>query len=512
MAMSSGRWLFPLIAALVAVLVLFAWHWYPALSRNLSEPPAGPERQIRNQIYFGRQNSIAVLPFEGGSVAPEQAFWSAGFTGELHRLLTRTQGLQVTSRNSSFYFQNQSVPLRVIAERLQSAHLLTGEFQQSDGRLQVQARLFDAKNDRQLWSQVYEREIDSVFAIQDEILASVVDVIKPGLDGALPKSEPVDIQAWALYLQGLFHREQRTPEGIQNAETAFQSALEIDPGYQAARVDLAVTWLEKDAAGGTESLLLENARDAVATALKSRPELPAAHSLLSYIRRNYDWDWQGALEAADQALRLNPGDPELMSAAGLALFTLGQFKKASELLEASIRQDPLNLLRRLRLGMLQEFSTEYEQSLTNYRIALELNPELPGVRAYRARIKIIQEKPDSAMKESDQEIDPFWKRYSRILALSAQEHHDEAESLLEQMIADDGHHAAYQVTEILAFRAETDRAFEWFQRAYDQRDDGMSEIIGNYFLRNLHGDPRWEEMLVRMGLPLDRPRLPGTRR
>ena len=146
-----------------------------------------------------------------------------------------------------------------------------------------------------------------------------------------------------------------------------------------------------------------------------------------------------------------------MSTASLALFTLGQFEKAGELMESAVRLDPLNLLRRLRLGMLQEFSGEYEQSLTSYRVAIELNPELPGVRAYRARIKIIQEKPDSAMKESDQEIDPFWKRYSRILALSAQQHDDEAESLLNQMIADDGHHAAYQVTEILAFRGDDRR-------------------------------------------------------
>jgi TolB-like protein len=512
MAMSSGRWLFPLIAALVAALVLFAWHWYPALTGNPPEPSAGAERLTRNQIYFGPPNSVAVLPFKSGSVTPEQTFWSAGFSSELYRLLIRTQGLQVTSSNSSFYFQDQSASLRVIAERLQSTHLLTGEVQLSDGQLRVEARLFDAKKDKQLWSQVYERDLEGVFAIQDEILASVVDVIKPGLSGMLPKSEPVDTQAWTFYLQGLFLQQQRTPEGFQNAETAFRSALDIDLEYQMPRVGMAATWLERDAAGDKEPLLLENARDAVASALRSRPELPGAHGLLSYIRRNYDWDWQGALDASEQALRLSPGDPELMSTASLALFSLGQFEKASELLEASIRQDPLNLLRRLRLGMLQEFSGEYEQALTSYRVALELNPELPGVRGYRARIKIIQEKPDSAMKEADQEIAPFWKRYSQILALSALERHEEAESLLEQMIADDGHHAAYQITEILAFRGDIDTAFEWFQRAYDQKDSGMSEIIGNYFLRNLHGDPRWEEMLVGMGLPLDRSRLPETRR
>ena len=503
MAMSSGRWLFPLIAIGVAVLILFAWNRYPSLIPNQSEPAAGLESQTRNLVYFGPGNSIAVLPFKSGDMEPEQAFWPAGFSGELHRLLTRTPGLKVTSRNSSFYFNDPSVPPRVIAERLHSAHLLTGEFQESDGQLRVEARLFDAIKDRQLWSQVYERDLDAVFAIQDEILASVVQAISPGLSDILPRSDPVDTRAWGYFLQGLFLREQRTPDGFQNAEKAFQSALEIDPEYHVARIGLAATWLERYAAGDKEPLLVEQTRNAVATVLQSAPELPGAHGLLSIIRRNFDWDWQGALEAADRALGLNHGDPEMMSTASQAMFTLGQFSPASELLEASVKLDPLNLLRRLRLGMLQEFSGEYEQSLTSYRVAIELNPELPGVRAYRARIKIIQENPDSALKESDQEVDPFWKRYSRILALSAQENHEQAEALLEQMIVDDGHRAAYQITEILAFRGDIDRAFEWFQRAHDQKDSGMREIIGNYFLRNLHDDSRWEDMLNLMGLPLD---------
>jgi TolB-like protein len=492
-----------LVAALIAALAVFAWNRYPALSGDLSGPASLPERHSRNQVYFGPGNSIAVLPFDSGSVTEEQAFWSPGFSSELHHLITRMPGLQVTSRNSSFYFMDQSVPLRVIAERIQCAHLLTGEFQINDGRVQVSARLYDAKTDEELWSQVYQKDLDEVFAIQDEILVSVVEAIKPRRRGSLPQAETMDTQAWAFYLQGFFHREQRTPDGLRNAERAFRSALEIEPAYEMARVGLAGVWLERAAAGDGEMLLVENAREALAAALESRPELADAHGLLSYIRRNYDWDWHGALEAAEEAIRLNPGDPELMSAASLAMFTLGQFDKAGELLEASVKQDPINLSRRLRLGLLQEFSGEYQQSLSSYRQIIGLNQEFPGARAYRARVKIIQEKPDSAMKESEQEIDPFWKRYSQILALTAQESHEEAKSLLRQMIADDGHHAAYQVTEILAFRGDIDAAFEWFQRAYDQKDGGMSEITGNYFLRNLHGDPRWEEMLSLLSLPLE---------
>jgi len=506
MAMSNtgtGNWTKPLSAVLAVALALFAWSRYPAPGGAPAEPDFARDNLTPNQVYFGPMNSIAILPFDGGSAARDQAFWSAGFTHELHRLVTRAAGLQVTSRNSSFYFQDQSVPLRVIAERLQSAHLLTGEFTTSAGNVRVSARLFDARKDQEVWSQVFERDLEDVFAIQDEILASLVEVIRAGQRAGLPQAGPVDIRAWESFLRGIDFRRQRTPEGSNEAEQAFQSALEIEPGYELARVGLAALWLERSAGGGQRQPLIEDARGALATALQSRPDLPEALGLLSYIQRSYDWDWWGALEAAEQAVRFNPGDPELMGTASLAMFTLGQFGEAGLLLEASVRQDPLNLSRRLRLGLLQEFSGDYEQALSSYRQIIGLNPQFPGARAYRARVKIIQEKPDSAMRESELEIDPFWKRYAQALALVAQERQDEADLLLEQMIGDDGHHAAYQVTEVLAFSGDLDGAFEWFQRAHDQKDGGMSEILGNYFLRNLHGDPRWEAMLNQAGLPLD---------
>jgi len=493
----------PAIAVLVAVLALFAWSQFPSITSSLSKPGSGPDHHSPENVYFGTRNSIAVLPFAGSTKLHEEAFWSTGFSSELHHLLTRTTGLRVTSWNSSVYFQGRPVPLRIAGERLQSTHLLTGEFQLSDEGIRVSAVLYDAKQELELWSRVYERTLDDVFTVQDDILASIVEAMKVGQGDSLPKAELVDTQAWAFFLRGFFLRQQRTPDGLRHAEEAYLSALEIEPGYEMARVDLAGLWLERAAGGENQFPFVENARDALTTALQSRPELAEAHGLLSYIRRTYDWDWRGALEAAEQAIRFNPGDPELMSTLSLAMFTLGQFEEAGELLEASVSQDPLNLARRLRLGLLQEFSGDPEQALSSYRQIIGLNPEYPAARAFRARVKIIQEKPDSAMRESEQEIDPFWKRYSQILALTAQQRHDEAESLLEQMIAQDGPHAAYQVTEILAFRSDIDAAFDWFQRAYDQKDGGMSEILGNYFLQNLHGDPRWEEMLSRLDLPLD---------
>ena len=474
---------------------------YPHAISPPSDGASAPGKPERAQIFLGPVNSLAVLPFTGVPDDEEQAFWSYGFSSELHRLITRVAGLQVTSENSSFFFQGQSVPMPIIAERLQVRYLLSGEMRVTDGQVWVSATLFDAKKKADAWSRVFEGGLADVFRIQDEILADTAETVAPRRRHELPKSRPVNGEAWAAYLHGLYDRAQKTEAGFEAAGQAFLTALGIEPGFAMARVSLAGLWLEMRAFGIADASAVENARQALDAALKAEPDLPEALGLLSYIRRNEDWDWQGALEAAGEAVRLSPGDPELMSIASLAMFSLGQFHEAGDLLEDSVSQDPLNLSRRLQLGLLQEFAGQNDEALKNYRVIIGLNPDFPGVRAYRARIKIIQDKAESALKESEQEVNPFWKRYSQILSYTALGQNDEAQPLLDRMITEDGGHSAYQLAEIMAFRGETGRSFEWLQRAYEQKDGGMSEMIGNFFLGNLHADPRWAEFLTRLGLP-----------
>ncbi len=391
--------------------------------------------------------------------------------------------------------------LNLIAGRLQVRYLLSGQFLIVDGGVQVVARLFDARARKEAWSDTFEGSLDDVFTMQNEILAAIMDAVAPGKYESFPRTIPVNTQVWTAYLQGSYGRSQAATVGYEDAEKAFVSALDMQPDFTAARVGLAGLWLEKSARGDGDSGLVEDAREALETALRYQPEQPEALGLLSYIQRNIDWNWTDALETAGQAIQLSPGDPELMNTASLALFSLGQFEEAEDLLSASVEQDPLNLARRFQLGLLLEFAGKYDESLKNYRQVINLNPDFPGARAYRARVKIIQDKPESALKESEQEVDPFWRRYSRILALSALEREAEARLLLDRMIQDDGDRSAFQVAEILAFRGEIDQAFAWLQRAYDQKDGGMSEVVGDWYLQNLHGDPRWGALLDRMHLP-----------
>jgi tetratricopeptide (TPR) repeat protein len=192
-----------------------------------------------------------------------------------------------------------------------------------------------------------------------------------------------------------------------------------------------------------------------------------------------------------------------MSTLSLALFTLGRFDEAKTYLQSSIERDPLNLHRLLRLGLLQEFAGQLDDSLSTYRQVMSMNPGYPGLHAYRTRVKVLQNKPESALEESEKELDPFWSLYARILALGALGRDDEALLLLDQIIEERGGEAAYQIAEIMAFREDIDSSFEWLRRARDQRDGGMAELLGNAFLEPLHSDARWSALLAELALPLD---------
>lgn len=495
----NRKWLNPLAAGLLFILALFAWKYYPASGSSLTgAPKAAP-----NNVYFGTLKSIAVLPPDIDGLPAGQEFRAAGFANEITRLLTLAPGLQVTSRNSALFFKEQSVPLRIIAERLQVTWLLSTAWESAGDGFRLTGRLYNARRDKEAWSGHYELDSGQIFGVQDEFLKEVAKAIRLSATKVPPPAEPVGERAWSAYLKGLYRQDERTLEGYRAAADHFQAALEIEPGYELARLSLTSSWLALTDVGDPNPEWLEKARAELEFLLQANPRSAGALGLSSYISRNHDWDWVAALEAANSAISVNPGDPGLKTQAGLSMFTLGQFSRATRLMETAVAQDPLNLSGWLRLGLLQEFSTDYDGALASYRKILSLNSDFPGARALRTRVKIIQDKPDSAMKESEQEADPFWKRYSQILVLTAQEEHEEAAALLDRMKAEDGFHAAYQVAEILAFRGDLDDSFIWLERALRQRDGGMKELIGNYFLESLHQDPRWRDLLARMGLPLD---------
>lgn len=523
----SGPKLAKKIATPLAGIALLAAAWYlwqhvPTIAPGGAAPegavPSAPTATPR-QIYYGPRNSLAVLPFADRSANGGQAPLARGFAAELLDRFEAVPALQVTTRSSSFFFHDETISPRIVAERLQSAFLLIGEWRGTDGALSVTVSLYDAYRDRELWRDEYWGDLDRVLQLRDAIVRDALAEL-PAAQASAMAGEPTSGQAlppepdpgaWVLLQRGRYAADPLGPIDLAAAEADFRAALEQQPGYAAAQLDLAELWLHPAWPRDADPAAVERARTAAqdviqrptAAPLTSDSDRARAWALLSFIRHHYDWRWVAAAEAAQHAVDLRPGDAGLLALASLARLTLGELEGARAQLQASLDRDPLNLGSRLRLGLVEEFSGRHDDALASYRRVLNLRPDYPAAHAYRARVKVLQGKADSALKEGAQESDAFWRRYAETLALFAAERTDEAQSLLRQMMEEDGTVAAFQIAELFAFGGAAEEAFAWLERARDQRDPGLSALLGNPLLASLHADPRWAALLKALDLPPD---------
>ncbi len=498
------------IAVLLALLTWSLRDHIPVFPGGSNAASGEKTTLARPQIYYGPANSIAILPltctlngFESGSgdsqgsnPAGDPAL-ADGIAESLIDLLAGIPGVQVTSPNSSFFFRDKGVALPVLAERLKVRHVLAGCARETAEGIEISVRLMDVKTSKEKWSKSFNGGLDEVFAIQDEITAAATAVVVKAPAKDAPSARIMEPQAWLLFLEGRYKYRLRDPDKLREAATAFKRVLEIEPEYAPAMVELARVYMDPVMVAAQGRAGIERAREMIFAALRLDPELAGAYLELSRIRRAVDWDWKGSAAAAQKALELQAGNADVLSNASTTLFTLGQFDPAVILLKEAIKRDPLVLQNLQRLGLLYEFSGKYEEALLAYQMLLGLNPDYPAVHAYRARVMLAWSRPESALEEAEKEQNPFWHRYARILSLIALDRPDEADSLLQQMIIENGNDAAYQLAEIYAFGGNLGEAFSWLDRAYRQRDGGMTELIGNYFLSNLENDARWREFLDR---------------
>jgi TolB-like protein/Tfp pilus assembly protein PilF len=495
-----AAWL--VVLALLLAVVLLYQDRFGISSGSLSDPQGSARLSYPAQIYYGPANSIAVLPFEYElpevGAAPD-LFLSTGMAESLIEQLVLVTDLQVTSATSSLFFKEREVERQIVAERLRVSHLLEGSIGQMGGGMRITARLFDVKTNQELWSETINAARGELPAVPEGIAAAVTIAMdrQPRREVS---GQSLDSEAWWLILEGRQLLRLRGLKNLQRAEAAFRRALEIDSGAATAWQGLAGVYLDPLWPGTDVSPGYEQAREAALKALNLNPGLAAAHVVLSRIRRTIDWDWQGAREAAQEALKWRPGNADVLSNASTIDFIFSDFESAIKYLEQAISRDPLVLQYLLRLGLLYEFSGDYEQALIAYRRLLGLNSGYPAVHAFRARVKLAQENPESALREADQEVHPFWQRYARILALTALERFDERDPLMAQMLLEDTDDAAVQIAEIHAFAGDIDTAFEWLEYALEQRDGGISEIAGNFFFLPLETDERWGDLMLRAGL------------
>jgi TolB-like protein/predicted Ser/Thr protein kinase len=488
-----GRWVRAGAAAAVVALGagLAAW----ALRWRTGAPGPGG----------GATTSIAVMPFVNMSGDPDNQYFSDGLSEELLNALAQIPELRVAARTSSFQFKGKNEDLREVGRKLDVAAVLEGSVRKAGRHVRITAQLVSARDGFHLWSAAYDRELDDIFAVQDEIARSVSGALKLKLlgSGGAPAARTGNAEAYNLYLQGKYFLERRTSEDVGKAVACYEQSLHLDPGYARAWTALAAAHeaqADRDYVPIAEGY--RKAREEVEKALALDPNLAEAHAELGQIRTTYDWDWTGADAAFKRALELDPGNATVVRKAARLAGTLGRFEEALRLDRRAVEMDPLSAPAHKSVGVNFLYAGRLDEAEAAWRKTLELEPGFPGAHMWIALADLMRGNPAAALVEIERERDPLWRPYGLALAYHASGRELEAGAAFRELVEKHGHYAAFQVAEVHAFRGERDEAFAWLERAYSQRDGGFIAMKGDPLLRSLEPDPRYAAFLRKMRLPL----------
>jgi TolB-like protein/Tfp pilus assembly protein PilF len=448
--------------------------------------------------------SIAVLPFADMSAGKDQEYFADGLSEELLNLLAKLPELRVIGRTSSFQFKGRNEDLRAIGEKLNVAHILEGSVRKSGEKVRITAQLIRAADGSHLWSETYNRTLDDIFVVQDDIAGEVVKALKLTLLGTAltTRSKPQDSEAYNLALQGRFFLDRRGQKDLERAVEYFRQARERDPSYAPAWAGLSQAYARQADSGFVPTADgYGRAREAAEKALALDPQLAEAHLAMGYVQLVYDWDWAAADASYRTALDLEPGSAEALRLASIQAATLGRWGDAIALANKGLERDPLRPNSYNNLALILQAVNRDTEAEAAVRRALELDPDGAIRHSAIGRVLLMQGKTDAALREMQQETDEGWRLSGLPLVFHALGRRRESEAALADLKSKYAGDSAYQIAEVHAFRGEVDLAFEWLERAYAQRDGGIAEIKGDRFMRGLVGDPRYKALLRKLKLP-----------
>jgi adenylate cyclase len=378
------------LLALAGVTAMLAGAWY--VGRRSVSPEAGDPTAASSP-------SIAVLPFVNMSSDPEQEYFSDGISEELLNLLAKIPELRVASRTSAFSFKGKELGLPEIARRLDVNHILEGSVRKAGNHVRITAQLVDAGSDTHLWSETWDRTLDDIFAVQDEIAAEVADRLEVTLLGNAPKVAATDPEAYALFLQGRQLGRQRTPEGFRRAEEVLQQALEIEPDYAPAWSELARVYSTQ--VGSGDRSIEEGsglAREAANRALAIDPGYAPAIAHLGLIAMAYDSDLSAAARHYQRALSLAPTDTDILGDAATLLQSLGRLDEAIALKEHAVALDPVNPRGHHNLGNAYRWAGRWDEAVESYTTALSLSPGYIGAQTGIGQALLGKGDPQAALE------------------------------------------------------------------------------------------------------------------
>ena len=447
--------------------------------------------------------SIAVLPFVDMSENKDQEYFSDGMSEELINMLTKVPDLRVPARTSSFYFKGKQATIADIARALGVAHVLEGSVRKSGNTVRITAQLIRVDNGYHAWSETYDRKLDDIFKIQDEIADAVVTALKVQLNEESTAARghgTTNPEAYNAYLLGRQLYMQGTVPTWRQAIEAYQKAIGLDPHYADAYADLAVSeYYVADQTG--DPALWKLAEQAAQKAIDLDPRLATGYSVRGNLRYLHRHDWVGAESDLKQALALEPTNSRVLSRYGNLLSYFGRTEEATAMLQRAIEQDPLESTNWQELGIALSESGDHAGAYDAFRHALAIRPADNFSKFNFARLQLVDGKVQEALVTFQSNSDEEFRGAGVAMAQHTLGNAKASQQALDQLIATGAGDAAYQIAEVYAWRGEKDKAFEWLERAYRQQDGGLAGLKGDLQLASLRSDPRYAAMLRKLNFP-----------
>jgi TolB-like protein/Tfp pilus assembly protein PilF len=442
------------------------------------------------------EKSIAVLPFADMSVKKDQEYMSDGMAEELLNLLAKVPDLKVIARTSSFAFKGEKIEIAEIAKKLNVAHVLEGSVRTSGNKVRITAQLVRASDSMHVWSETYDRPIDDIFAVQDEIAGAIVQALRVRLLGAVVSSREggtENFEAYQLYLQAVSAFNLATRESLDSAEKLLKQAIMLDPNYARAWSRLGWVAYTKSIQSNKPNIeAYEEGRQCAERALRLSPQLADAHALLQLVFVQADKDWAAAESEGRKALALDPSNSEVLFGAGWFASVQGRYEEGERMYRKALDRDPLNYI--LVDGIAENYYRTGRLADAEHilRAHIEREPRSTWSRAMLSRVLLVQGKPDAALAMLQEELDEGARIAYLPIMLQGAGRQAEADVALKELVAYWASQCPMCIARTYAYRGDNDRAMDWLERAYRLRDSSIMNVIDEPLLKSLADDARYK--------------------
>ena len=457
-------------------------------------------------------DSIAVLPLRNLSGDPEQEYFADGMTEALMTDLAKIGALKVISHSSIMRYKGTDKPLREIAGELDVDVIVEGSALRVGDRVRITAQLIDPETNQALWADSYERDLQDVLLLQGEVAQAIASEIQVALTPLettrLASARPVNPEAHEAYLKGRFHANKLTPPDIEAALSYFKLALEKDPDYALAYVGVARVWGGRNQMGFTHpSEAVPKQREAVERALELDDSLAEAHAALAALKTWGEWDWVAAERAFERALELNPNDAEARVYYSFFLNESRRPDVAMVQIERALELDPFNDFYQALYGVVLMSVRRYDEAIEQFRTALRTAPGNPVALIQLSTTFHLAGMYEDALESHKSYLNTVGDSEGMEALVRGFEESDYAgamRSLAETMAARSLRTGTNPVdVAVLYVRAgENEPALDWLERAFVERDPNLAAINARPDLDPLRDDPRFQDLVRRMNLPL----------